>query len=89
MISTQRVSACQNVFFIAEVSFMNCMINRSIPTCDFRDTLMTHGDYMDNEDIEEMLQHADKNNEGKINYEGMSDFFIQLYICLKGIKSIK
>ena len=34
--------------------------------------MRTLGDYMTNEDIEEMVGHADKNGDGRIDYEGIS-----------------
>ena len=40
--------------------------------------MKTLGEYMTNEDIEEMVRHADKNGDGKIDYEGIH----LLSICL-------
>ena len=34
--------------------------------------MTTLGDYMTNEDIEEMVGQADKNGDGRIDYEGIA-----------------
>ncbi len=37
---------------------------------ELREVMKTLGDYMSNEDVEEMVKHADKNGDGRIDYEG-------------------
>lgn len=44
--------------------------HRFISADELREVMKTLGDYMSNEDIEEMLGHADKNGDGRIDYEG-------------------
>ena len=44
----------------------------SITANELREVMKTSGDYMTNEDIEEMVRHADKNGDGTIDYEGIS-----------------
>lgn len=48
---------------------------RNITTDELRETLRTLGDVMENEEIEEFVNHADKNKDGKINYNGKTNYW--------------
>lgn len=54
------------------ILFRFSFVHRVITADELREVMKTLGDYMTNEDIEEMVAHADKNGDGRIDYEGMS-----------------